>query len=83
MTNGVWFGVIGLLSLALWLLLLAKLFLCIMIFHVYHRCYGIQRGRALASSTIVVGFRNPEAGDGGKGKHKNSDKASVRCIGPN
>jgi hypothetical protein len=49
MTNGFQVGVIGLLSWALWLLLLAKLFLCIMISHVYHRCYGIQWGRALPS----------------------------------
>ena len=40
-------------------------------------------GSSVAFIHIVVGFRNPEAGDGGKGKHKNSDKASIRCIGPN
>jgi hypothetical protein len=42
-----------------------------------------SKGSSVGFIHIVVGFQNPEAGHGGKGNTKNSDKASVRCIGPN
>jgi len=37
--------------------------------------------RALASSTLVVGFRNPEAGDGGKGNTKTATRLLLDVLG--
>jgi hypothetical protein len=38
-------------------------------------------GRALASSTLVVGFQNPKAGGGGKGNTKTATRLLLDVLG--